>query len=125
MFKNEVISKSLKAAVATIRFEDLARYLPFQTRYMSGDTFNHIQSLHVYDIKTYGKPVPRYVTGTYHYLGVYSPEYTVEEGDTLCRRVGRIRGRVVEAVMKENCPGCEAIAQGIIKRDIEQASTSL
>lgn len=122
MFKNEFISKSLKAAVATIRFEDLARYLPFQTRYVSGDTFNHIQSQHVYDIKTYGKPVPKYVE-TYLYIGVYAPEYTVEEGDTLCRRDGRIR--VVEGVMKENCPGCEAIARGIIKRDIEQASISL
>ena len=110
MFKRDVNSAILKLAVATVAFEDLGKYLPFQTRIISGETFNHIQSLHAYDVKTYGKVIG-YASGR------YTPEYTVSEGDTLCRRSGRSwRWR-----MDENCPGCLAIAQGIIKRDIENA----
>jgi hypothetical protein len=114
MFKNEVASSLLKIVTASIQFEDLSRYLPFQTRIVSGETFNHIQSQTAYDVKTYGKPF-----STLRYGATY-PEYTVSEGDTLCRRAGRTlftRG----GVMDENCPGCTAIAQGIIKRDIENA----
>jgi hypothetical protein len=113
MFKKDALLALLKKAVGTVCFEDLSRYLPFQTRIVSGSTFNHIQSLTVYDIKTYGRPL----TGRYEYL---STEYTVSEGDTLCRKIGRImfeRGGVHD----ENCPGCLAIAQGIIRRDIENA----
>jgi len=113
MFKNEVHSALLKVAASTIEFEDLARFLPFQTRIVSGDTFNHIQSLYAYDVKTYGKPFT-----TSRWGGI--PEYTVSEGDTLCRRGSRLmfeRGGVND----ENCPGCTAIARGIIKRDIENA----
>jgi len=104
MFKKEVLPALLKVAAATIQFEDLGRYLPFQTRVVSGDTFNHIQSRTAYDIETFG----RYDI------------YVVEENDTLCRRAGKLsstRGGVND----ENCPGCLAIAQGIIKRDIESA----
>jgi len=110
MFKNEVLPALLKVAAATIRFEDMSRYLPFQTRIVSGDTFNHIQSRHAYDIKTYR--TSQKLDRTF--------EYTVSEGDTLCRRGGPLsstRGGVND----ENCPGCTAIAQGIIKRDIESA----
>jgi hypothetical protein len=114
MFKNEVASSLLKIVTASIQFEDLSRYLPFQTRIVSGETFNHIQSQTAYDVKTYGKAVcPTSPWSS-------RPEYTVSEGDTLCRRNSVIlftRG----GVMDENCPGCTAIAQGIIKRDIEQA----
>ena len=117
MYKRQVLQALLKVEAATIAFEDLGRYLPFQTRIVSGSNYNHIQSRHAYDIKTYGKPSPcyRFTGNTLIY-----PEYTVSEGDTLCRRAGRIlfeRG----GVMDENCPGCTAIAQGIIKRDIENA----
>jgi hypothetical protein len=114
MFKSEVISALLKDSTREIPFEKLSRFLPFQTRIVSGSNFNHIQSLTIYDIKTYGKPPIRYG------LEGYPPEYTVSEGDTLCRRSGRLvstRGGVND----ENCPGCLAIAQGIIKRDIENA----
>jgi hypothetical protein len=105
MFKNEVHSALLKVAASTIEFEDLARFLPFQTRIVSGDTLNHIQSLYAYDVKTYGK--------------VY--EYIVSEGDTLCRRGSLQFFTTNGGVNDENCPGCLAIAQGIIKRDIENA----
>lgn len=104
MFKNEVVSALLKVAASTIAFEDLGRYLPFQTRIVSGETFNHIQSRTAYDIVTRG----RYT------------EYTVEEFETLCRRTGPIT-HFSGGVQDENCPGCTAIAQGIIKRDIENA----
>jgi hypothetical protein len=111
MFKKEVVSALLKVAASTIAFEDLGRYLPFQTRIVGGETFNHIQSQHAYDVKTYGKSGLNPLYGRY--------EYTVSESDTLCRRTG---GRTwVGAVNDENCPGCLAIAQGIIKRDIENA----
>jgi hypothetical protein len=112
MFKSEVLQGLLKVAASTIAFEDLSRYLPFQTRIVSGDTLNHIQSLYAYDVKTYGKPL--WFGAPIHH------EYIVSEGDTLCRRSGTnlmTRG----GVMDDNCPGCLAIAQGIIKRDIENA----
>lgn len=114
MFKDEVLQALLKVAASTIAFEDLGRYLPFQTRIVSGSNFNHIQSRHAYDVKTYGKAI----VSTSPWSS--RPEYTVEENDTLCRRAGKLvstRGGVND----ENCPGCTAIAQGIIKRDIESA----
>jgi hypothetical protein len=121
MFKNEVLPALLKVATSTIAFEDLGRYLPFQTRVVSGSTFNHIQSRHAYDVKTYGKPSKRFTGLRPPYSTVTDyPEYTVSEGDTLCRRVGSLRS-TRGGVNDENCPGCLAIAQGIIKRDIESA----
>ena len=110
MFKSEVLQALLKVAASTISFEDLSRYLPFQTRIVSGENFNHIQSRHAYDIGTYRKSQK---------LG-RTFEYTVSEGDTLCRRGGSLRS-TRGGVNDENCPGCTAIAQGIIKRDIENA----
>jgi hypothetical protein len=116
MFKNEMVSALIKVAASTIQFEDLSRYLPFQTRIVSGETYNHIQSQTAYDITTYGRPWARNGLTPYPLFR----EYTVSEGDTLCRRGGPLastRGGVND----ENCPGCLAIAQGIIKRDIESA----
>lgn len=115
MLKTEVISQALKAAAGAIQFEDLPRYLPFQTRIVSGTNLNHIQSLHVYDITTYGKPQYSYIEQKTLY-----PQYTVEEGDTLCRRFGRLIS-TKGGVNDENCQGCHAIAAGLIKRDIENA----
>jgi hypothetical protein len=116
MFKKKVASAILKTAVSTIEFEDLSRYLPFQTRVVSGSTYNHIQSQTAYDITTYGRPWARNGLTPYPLFR----EYTISEGDTLCRRNGRLLF-VRAGVMDQNCPGCEAIAQGLIKRDIENA----
>jgi len=110
MFKKDVLSAVLKEVVATTEFADLSRYLPFQTRIVSGSHFNHLQSQHAYDIITYGKPVADYRMNT---------EFTVREGDTLCRKTGYVITN--GGFMREDCPGCLAIAQGIIKRDIENA----
>jgi hypothetical protein len=115
MFKNEVASALLEVAASTVAFEDLSRYLPFQTRIVSGETYNHIQSRHAYDIKTYGNGQFSFIEQRTLY-----PEYTVEENDTLCRRSGRLVS-TKGGVNDENCPGCLSIAQGIIKRDIENA----
>ena len=111
MLKRDVQKNLLKALSASILFEDLQRFLPFQTRVVGGHNFNHLQYLGAYDIKTYGKPSERFAA--------YAPEYTVSEGDTLCRRSSPITYR--NGVNDENCPGCLSIAQGIIKRDIENA----
>jgi hypothetical protein len=115
MFKSEVVTEMIKTATGAIKFEDLSKFLPFQTRVVSGETFNHIQSQTVYDIRTYGKPSSRTLYGDtlYH-------EYTVSQGDTLCRRKGRLIS-TKGGVNDENCPGCLAIAHGIIKRDLERA----
>jgi hypothetical protein len=113
MFKSEILPALLKVAASTIAFEDLGRYLPFQTRIVSGKTFNHIQSRHVYDIRTYGKPRYSFIEQENLY-----PTYTVSEGDTLCRR-GGLLASTRGGVNDENCPGCLSIAQGIIRRDIE------
>lgn len=109
MFKRDVMTNLLKALSASIPFEDLQRFLPFQTRVVGGHNFNHLQYLGAYDIMTYGKP-SRFDL---------HPEYTVSEGDTLCRRSSPLMYR--NGVNEENCPGCRSIAQGIIKRDIENA----
>jgi hypothetical protein len=114
MIKKDIVSAIIKTAIATITFENVQRYLPFQTRIVSGENFNHIQSRTVYDIRTYGKPRFSYIEQTTLY-----PEFTVEENDTLCRRTGKLIS-TKGGVNDENCPGCLAIAQGIIKRDIEQ-----
>ena len=84
MFKTEILSALLKASTQLIRFEDVQRFLPFQTRIVSGSNFNHIQSRTAFDVKTYGKPFT-----TLRYGAAY-PEYTVSEGETLCRRSGRL-----------------------------------
>ena len=120
MFKNKVVSALLKKVAEMIPFNDLSRYLPFQTRIVSGDTFNHIQSQTAYDIQTYGKPTLQSGVA----LPYYSPVYTVSEDDTLCRRAGRSPSlyNVVGGFMRRDCPGCTAIAHGIIKRDLEQAN---
>jgi hypothetical protein len=115
MLKKDVLQALLKVAASTIAFEDLSRYLPFQTRVVSGNMYNHIQSQTAYDITTYGRPWARNGLTPYPLFR----EYTISEGDTLCRRSGLVFVR--GGLMKENCPGCEAIAQGIIKRDIESA----
>ena len=109
MFKKDFLPSILKIATDLIPFEELSRYLPFQTRVVSGYTFNHIQSLTAYDIET---------TGKLCYAGRYS--YTVSEGDTLCRRSAPLLYDDV-GVQDEDCPGCLAIAQGLIRRDIELA----
>jgi len=114
MFKKDVLSAVLKEVVATTAFADLSRYLPFQTRVVSGSHFNHLQSQHAYDIITYGKPEKIYSDGSSFY-----PEHVVTEGNTLCRKTGWVN--TAGGFMREDCPGCLAIAQGIIKRDIEQA----
>ena len=99
MFKNKVVPALLKKMAEMIPFNDLSRYLPFQTRIVSGNTFNHIQSQTAYDITTYGK---READDSPRYTSVY----TVSEGDTLCRRDG---GFVYDrGVMYKNCPGCTA-----------------
>jgi len=104
MFKSEVVTEMIKMATSGIKFEDLSKFLPFQTRVVSGETFNHIQSQTVYDIR----------------VGPFSTWYTVSQGDTLCRRKGRLVS-TKGGVNDENCPGCLAIAHGIIKRDLERA----
>ena len=114
MFKKDVASAILKAVVSTVAFEDVSRYLPFQTRVVSGSHFNHIQSQTAYDITTYGKRAA-------DDSPFFTATYIVSEGDTLCRKTGWI---AVGGFMREDCPGCLAIAQGIIKRDIEQDSLS-
>ncbi len=102
MFKNEMQSELLKLAVSEIDFENLNRYLPFQTRIVAGDNFNHIQSQTAFDIKTgkFGK-------------------YTVSEGDTLCRRADPCT--FIYSRQNDDCPGCLAIAHDIIKRDIKDS----
>ena len=98
----------LKKAVDILPFEELGRMLPFQTRIVSGATLNHIQSRHAYDIETRGR---------YSYMA----GYVVRENDTLCRRSDAAGRLVYGYKQSENCPGCTAIAQGLIRRDIENA----
>ena len=105
MFKDEVLSALLRVAVSDTTFRRLYRLLPFPTRIVSGHTYNHIQYLGAYDIET----PSRYGTRT------------VTDGDTLCRRAGRYYVPDEGYQHEENCPGCDAIARGIIARDIENA----
>ena len=108
MFKKDFVSNAIKALAKQIPFEDLSRFLPFQTGLVAGDNHVHIQYLGAYDVKTYGKA---------DRFGV-RPEYTVTEGDTLCRRQGVV---ALSGICLHPCPGCQAIAEGLIKRDIESA----
>ena len=109
MFKRDVLSAMLKRAVDILPFEELSRLLPFQTRIVSGSTLNHLQSRHAFDIETRGR---------YSYMA----GYVIRENDTLCRR-SDAAGYLTHGyrLHTENCPGCTAIAQGLIKRDIENA----
>lgn len=105
MFKKNAVHDALRAAIGMISFENLGRYLPFQTQIVSGRNYNHIQSLYAFDIETRGKNGETYI---------------VSEGDTLCRRSGYLY--VSGGLLRdEDCPGCLAIAHGLITRDIENA----
>ena len=96
--RRDVLPALLKQMVEKISFDRLPAYLPFQSRVIVGYHFNHIQSLSGFDIVTERR--------------------VVTEGNTLCGRHSFV-GYVTE--MDENCPGCEAIAQGLVAREITNA----
>jgi len=97
--RRNVLPTLLKMVCASLPFDRLSAYLPFQTRIVAGFNFNHIQSLSGFDIETERR--------------------VIEEGDTLCGRKSCIR--FLRYSHEENCPGCEAIARGLVAREIENA----
>jgi len=74
-------------------FEKVQRLLPFHTDLKSGNNFVHIVNKGANAIKT--------------------DKYVVWEGDTLCRRTGRLYDDVIGL----ECPGCLAIGAGLAVRE--------
>ena len=79
-----------------IPFANVGKFLPFQTQVVSGNNFNHIQSLSAFAINTDAR--------------------VIQDGDTLCGR--KAPWFFLGATREENCPGCEAIGQGLAVRDL-------
>lgn len=86
----------------SIPFEEVHRGLPFQTRVAAGSNLNHI----VVD-------------------SILPIEIDRVEGDTLC---GRLRGGLREFTYggtERNCPGCLAIAQGLVAKEQNREAIEL
>ena len=91
-FRDELIEE-LKSQIP---FEAICKFLPFQTRIVSGHNYNHIQSQSIFRMVT--------------------EKREIEDGDTLCGRRGL--PEYVGGVNDENCPGCLAIGRGLAVRDL-------
>jgi hypothetical protein len=86
----------IDAIQEAIHFDEIGKFLPFQTRVVMGETMNHIQSTSVFAIKTENR--------------------LVKDGDTLCGRKAPV---IWEGDRNHpNCPGCEAIGKGLAVRDL-------
>ena len=97
--RRSTVSLLIKAAFELTPLGSLGRLLPFQTRVIGGDNFNHIQSLSAFDIDTERR--------------------VIEEGDTLCGR--KSSAYHVGGVNDRDCPGCTAIGQGLATRELEKS----
>jgi hypothetical protein len=91
-FREELI-ETIKEGIS---FDEIGKFLPFQTRIIAGSNYDHIQSQSVWAQKTETR--------------------TILDGDTLCGR----RSFAYSAAdrLGEPCPGCEAIGKGLAVRDL-------
>lgn len=80
-----------------ISFDDLYRALPFATDLIEGNTKTHIVSKHAFNIP------------------LFNQNRDVREGETLCGRFGTQYAAINNY---EPCPGCTAIGQGIVAREL-------
>ena len=86
----------IEAIQDAMMFDEIDKFLPFQTRVVLGATMNHIQSTSVFAIATENR--------------------LVKDGDTLCGRKAPV---IWEGDRNHpNCPGCEAIGKGLAIRDL-------
>ena len=86
----------VEAIQESIPFNDIGKFLPFQTRVVMGVEHNHIQSTCAFVIKTENR--------------------LVKDGDTLCGRKSPFA--IVGNERKSDCPDCDAIGKGLAVRDL-------
>lgn len=98
----EALRAVINSAKDSIPFEQVHKGLPFQTRVAAGSNLNHI----VVD-------------------SVLPIEIDRRDGETLC---GRLRGGLRDFTYggdNRNCPGCLAIAQGLVAKEANKESDTL
>jgi len=91
----QVRSEAKQVFAESCPFEQISRFLPFQTKIVAGYNHNHIMSQTAFDIVT--------------------EKRVIREGETLC---GRQSHEYFLEAIDSNCPGCLAIGQGLALREI-------
>ena len=94
--KEEFREELIEDIKASIPFEAIGKFLPFQTRIIAGASLNHIQSTSIFVIHTDTR--------------------NILDGDTLCGRGSNLY--TIFGRHDEDCPGCEAIGKNFAVRDL-------
>jgi hypothetical protein len=94
--REEFREEFIDAIKENMAFENIGKFLPFQTVIVAGYNHNHIQSQSVFAIVTENR--------------------IIIDGDTLCGRRSQLFNQYGDR--DSNCPGCEAIGRGLAVRDL-------
>ena len=105
--EHEFGAAAKRVMAGLIADEDVQKRLPFQTSLGAGNNYVHIVNESLYKVKT--------------------NHHTIEEGDTLCYRLGGVKWHLADLrdATVPTCPGCLAKAKWIIVNVLHERNPRL